>query len=316
MMSGSADKTRESKLPTQFAPAERALPAEITAQAERFRTVSPDTRAILDAVPDIVIMLNRYRQIIFANRSTLTLLDRDNGQLLGLRPGEALNCVHASATSGGCGTTAFCSQCGAVRAILNSQRGQADVQECRIIVRGSSDALDLRVWATPFQMGSESLTMFTIHDIRDEKRRRALERIFFHDVLNTAGAISAAVEILLDAKPGASQEIVQLLGVSADRLIEEIKAQRELLEIENHEFALMVQPIDVRQLLQSLAQTYSCHPVAEGRYIRLVPPDGPLDFLSDPRLVRRVLGNMLKCIGGYRARRHSHARLPARGRHD
>lgn len=182
MISWFSDKTQSEcgRLPTQFAPAERALPAEITAQAARFLAVSPDAHAILDAVPDSVIMLNRYRQIIFANRSTLTLLARDNQQVLGQRPGEALNCVHASETPGGCGTTTFCSTCGAVRAILKSQRGQADVQECRIIVRGSSDALDLRVWAVPYRMDREQLTILTIHDIRDEKRRRALERIFFH----------------------------------------------------------------------------------------------------------------------------------------
>jgi PAS domain-containing protein len=159
-------QTQPKPLPTQFAPAERALPQVVSAQAERFVAAAlPEMRAVLDAMPDAVVMLNRHRQIIFANRSTLTVLDRDNGQLLGLRPGEALNCVHAYESAGGCGTTTFCSTCGAVRAILKSQRGQADVQECRII---SSDALDLRVWTVPFQLDGEKLTIFTIHDIRYE----------------------------------------------------------------------------------------------------------------------------------------------------
>ncbi len=282
------------RLPTQFAPAERALLHEIIAQAEQFQATLPETHAILSALPDVVVVLNRQRQIIFANRSMLTLLERDSEQLLGLRPGEALDCIHASETPGGCGTTAFCSTCGAVRAILMSQRGQADVQECRIIVRGSSDALDLRVWATPYQMDGEHLTVFTLQDIRDEKRRRVLERIFFHDVLNTAGAISAAAEIIVDAGSEPPQEVVELLGVVTDRLVEEIKAQRDLLAAESYEYAVSLGPVNAHHLLRSLAQTYSQHPVAAGRSIKIVPPDEALGFLSDARLLRRVLGNMLK----------------------
>ena len=201
-----ATKAQSAPLPTQFAPAERALPDAVTAQAERFITSSHDLRTIIDAVPDVVVVLNRYRQIIFANRGTLTLLDRDNAEVLGLRPGEALNCIHAFEAAGGCGTTAFCSMCGAVRAILASQRGYADVQECRIAVRGSSDALDLRVWAVPYQSNGEKLTIFTVHNIQDEKRRRALERIFFHDVLNTAGAISFSTQLMPRVKPAEAEE--------------------------------------------------------------------------------------------------------------
>ncbi len=279
---------------TAFAPAERAHSELIAAQAGRFLAVSPEMRAILDAVPNPVVVLNRYRQIIFANRSTMALLERNNGQLLGLRPGEALNCVHAYETEGGCGTTAFCSTCGAVRAILTSQRGQTDVQECRIIVRGSSDALDLRVWAVPYQMDGENLTIFTIHDIRDEKRRRALERIFFHDVLNTAGAISASTEIILDSGVEKPAEILQMLGALAERLIEEIKSQRDLLSAENNELAINLAVVDAHDLLPSVADNYRQRPIAEGRTIQIAPIAEPLTLVSDPTLLRRVLSNMVK----------------------
>lgn len=281
-------------LPTQFAPAERAESQAVAALAERFATASPQMRAVLDAMPDAVVMLNRHRQIIFANRSTLNLLEQNNGQLLGLRPGEALNCIHAYETEGGCGTTAFCSTCGAVRAILKSQRGQADVQECRILVRGSNDALDLRVWAAPFQLDADKLTIFTIHDIRDEKRRRALERIFFHDVLNTAGAISASTELILDKTVEQPEELLQLLASLSERLIEEIRSQRDLLSAETNELAVNPTVVDAFDLLRALVDNYRQHPAAHDRTIRLAPAEERATLVSDSTLLRRVLGNMLK----------------------
>jgi len=287
-------QTRLASLPTEFAPAERALAQAVAAQAQRFADTLPETRAILDAMPDAVVMLNRHRQIIFANRSTLALLSGVNDQLLGLRPGEALRCIHADESAGGCGTTAFCSTCGAVRAILKSQRGEEDVQECRIIVRGSGDALDLRVWTVPFRLDDERLTIFTIHDIRDEKRRRALERIFFHDVLNTVGAISASTEIILDSGVEQSGDFLQLLGGLADRLAEEIKSQRDLLSAETNELAVHPTYVSAELLVHSLADTYRRRPSATDHAIQVVTPPPDAALTTDPALLRRVLGNMLK----------------------
>ncbi|MCX7671616.1 MAG: PAS domain-containing sensor histidine kinase [Anaerolineae bacterium] len=281
-------------LPTEFAPAERAQPHEVAAQATRFLETSADLQTILDAVPDVVLMLNRHRQIIFANRSTTFLLNRGFAEVLGLRPGEALNCIHAYESQGGCGTTAFCSTCGAVRAILASQRGLTDVQECRILVRDSSDALDLRVWAVPYQAGGEKLTIFTVQDIRDEKRRLALERIFFHDVLNTAGTISFALQLMTEMKADAMPDLPEMLTRLTDQLIEEIKSQRDLLSAENHELIVQPDVIDLRTFLPGVVETYRQHEVAQGRHIRLALPDEQPTFVSDPALLRRVLGNMLK----------------------
>ena len=44
-------------------------------------------------------------------------LDNDSS-ILGMRPGELLDCVHAKNDSGGCGTSEFCRVCGAVNAVL------------------------------------------------------------------------------------------------------------------------------------------------------------------------------------------------------
>ncbi|MBK8661763.1 MAG: hypothetical protein IPN18_08110 [Ignavibacteriales bacterium] len=75
---------------------------------------------------------------------------------------------------------------------------------CRNVKIPQSDgctALDLRVKSTQLNIDNENFTVFTVSDISNEKRRSALERIFFHDILNTAGGILGYTQILKDAEP-------------------------------------------------------------------------------------------------------------------
>jgi signal transduction histidine kinase len=281
-------------LPTQFAPAERASRAAILEQARQILSMAPSQRTILDAVPSLVLILNNHRQIVLANRSAQETVNRPEAELLGMRPGEALTCVHADEEDGGCGTTLFCSACGAVRAILASQRGLANAEECRIVRKGTAESLDLRVWATPLHLSDEIYTIFSVQDIGDEKRRRALERIFFHDILNTVAGVSASAQLIRNAHVDALQDIPQMLNALTDRLIDEILSQRQLLDAENSELALALGPIDIPDLLYSLVRTCSQRSIAQDRYLRVVQPESYLPLITDATLLRRVLDNMLK----------------------
>jgi len=106
---------------TYFAPAERATGREIRADHEKLRNV-PLIRQLLDSFPEPAMLLNPQRQIVLANDKLLVLLGADSDSVLGLRPGEMLNCIHAKEEEAGCGTSKFCSQCGAVNAIWESSR--------------------------------------------------------------------------------------------------------------------------------------------------------------------------------------------------
>ncbi len=60
------------------------------------------------AVNEIVLILNRQRQIVFCNEQFAKLLGCANrSDLYGMRPGEALGCIHAGGT-GGCGASPSC----------------------------------------------------------------------------------------------------------------------------------------------------------------------------------------------------------------
>jgi signal transduction histidine kinase len=239
------------------------------------------------------MILNQERQIVFANRAFLRVLGVDDlSSIRGLRPGEALDCLHAFERHEGCGTTEFCRTCGAVKAILASQQGTEDVQECRIIRRGDADVLDLRVWATPVTVGRETYTMFTAADISDEKRRAVLERIFLHDIVNTASAIVGCSEVLEDGSAEDLDKFVKRIQLLSVRLIEEVDAQRQLIAAESGKLSVNLSPIESVRLLEEMVGQYSGN--ARGRFIRISPASKNISFTSDRVLLRRVIGNLLK----------------------
>lgn len=97
------------KADTFFIPAERTPIEEIKIKAQNVLKEN-NIKDILDALPDTVAMLDENRQIIFANKLLLSLLGLNSDEnILGMRPGEALNCKHAYNNDNcpSCGTTEY-----------------------------------------------------------------------------------------------------------------------------------------------------------------------------------------------------------------
>lgn len=296
-------------LPTAFAPAERADAVTLAADA-RFFAEQPLLRQILAAVPEMFIVLNEQRQIVFANSALYRLLSSageaggepaveagdeigEEDSLIGLRPGEALDCQHAFDTPGGCGTTEFCRSCGALRAIINSLGGNDTVQDCRIL-RQDGSSLDLRVWATPLHVEGRTFSLFTVQDISHEKRRTVLERLFFHDILNTVTAIAGFSTLLNDASPNEIDGLREAISQLSGQLVEEVQAQQLIVAAEEGELALEPSPLNSRALLQEAVELARGHQSAAGRTLRVALTAQSVWFVSDKTLVRRVLMNLVR----------------------
>ncbi|MEI8245395.1 MAG: PAS domain-containing sensor histidine kinase [Lentisphaerota bacterium] len=277
---------------TNFASPDKASADELKAEIETFYSDGL-LNAILDAVPDLTLILNKYRQIVFANRAMLDYLgENDLLKIVGLRPGELLGCSHAKDVAG-CGTTEFCRVCGSVRAILNSQNNNKDVQECAITSCDGGKAFNFRVWTTPYERAGALYTIYMIRDIADEKFRALLEHVFFHDLTNTSSGIYG----LLSMVEGDAEKFKEYSGILlklSQQLLEEIGAQRDLVMAENNEIVPMDEATSSMQILKDVFDLYSNSSVAANKKLRLDQNSADIDFCSDKRLVRRVIGNMTK----------------------
>jgi hypothetical protein len=287
----------KSALSTLFAPAERVRSDEVRSQCEKLagnRLIG----TLLDSFPEPAMILNRERQIVLANDKLAAVLNRPAESLLGLRPGQALDCVHSKEGPAGCGTThSSCQFCGALRAFVDGQRtAQPDVEECRIqrTVGGATAALDLRVWATPLVVDGESFTVFAIHDTTDEKRRQVLERVFFHDVLNTAWALREMADFLPEFPDEEAARVRQRVRELAEEMLEEIQSQRDLTAAEGGDLTVRPKMLDAGQLVKRICSVYRPRAALEGKTVAFSEGAEPVMLQSDERLLARVLGNLIK----------------------
>ncbi len=280
---------------TEFAPPRRASQEAVQSQAGLILKQKL-LEQLFGAVSEAVVILNEQRQIVFFNeRFTELIGGAGPNSTLGLRPGEALACVNANRCAGGCGTSEFCVTCGAVNAILTSLSGQRGVSECSIL-RGpdGADAMDLLVRASPLEMDGQKLSIVALMDISHEKRRRNLERVFFHDVMNTVAGVRLFSELLAKAKPDRASQLTKDLARCVARLTEELNAQRSLMSAEHNELPVRPSDIGSRSLIEELVGHYPQYESLRGCNLTLADDAEEVRFQTDNIILSRVLVNMIK----------------------
>lgn len=287
--------TRENRnIPTQFAPAERASEAKLKKQISLFNT-NDLMNHILNSIPLNVTVLNSNRQIVFTNNNFTEYLGIEKKDLVyGSRVGEAVNCIHATEAEGGCGTTEFCSTCGAVHAIINSLGGKESAKECRITVQ-QGDSIDLMVWGKPIKVEGDNFSIFSFVDIGDAKRRHALERIFFHDVLNTAGSLRSFLELSNDPDYSDDrEEFIKYAYEISENLVEEILEQKDLVAAENGELAVNYSSVDTAELLNNIQHQFSTSDKFKHCSIIISNDCDKVKIETDKVILRRILANLVK----------------------
>ncbi len=278
------------------------LPRErVVRQAEELARNSA-LQGIFQLLPYLVLVLNKQRQIIYSNNGLLQVLGIvPLHERLGCRPGEMLRCIHSCKTPGGCGTTAYCTVCGANTAILEVQQtGQPVYRECLLTISADgqhTESHELSVHAMPAGQSNPDAILFMIRDISEEKRKKVLEQLFLHDLLNSAGAARGFMELthMTEDLP----QLQELCGCAKDAvevIIGEIENHRDLIHAEKGELDVSPEPVHLNGLIRAVAD--SVQNAAEHAVDIRLDCEEKLVVVSDPILLRRVVNNMVKNAAG------------------
>lgn len=136
---------------------------------------------IANAMPVGVLVLNAQRQAVFTNEHFRKIANAHTiDEILGKRPGDILLCANAHLEDHGCGSSLFCKNCGAMRAIISSLSGDPGLEESYLERQVGHEPLQLRVKTTPVERDGEQFTIFAIEDISVEKERDVLLQTLKH----------------------------------------------------------------------------------------------------------------------------------------
>jgi len=277
-------------------PLKRANKNELNLQTRAARKSSM-IKGILEAVEDPIFVLNSDRQVLLANKNALkTLSLKSDSEAVGKRPGELFECIHSNEAPGGCGGSKACLDCGALQAVLSARRNKrAETRECLLTFRRKNErkAAEFRVRAVPFQIGQHELTTVLFKDISSEKRREALEKIFFHDVLNTIGGLKGWSETFLMKKGLTREKAAERLMALSDILAREILDQKMFLEAERGDLIPRFCSCRISEVYDIIRSVITENSFSKNKTLKFLSNGNNQMIITDPNLLGRVMVNLV-----------------------
>jgi len=250
--------------------------------------------SILDKIPTLVLILNQKREIVFSNKAFQALLENGSIEsILGMKPGDVLGCSLSQAGPDGCGTAKGCRTCGALKSVKIAIDGDTGSEECTIKA-GPTSMMHLKVTSEIIQFGDKDFILYSMQDISQEKKKALLERIFYHDILNSAHNINSMAELISDNEAiGNREEYLGLLTKSTNELIDEINTQRILSNGNNANYISNPVSINSFHFYKDLKSEFES--LADGGLIiSLDKRSENFNFSADKVLLKRVVTNMMK----------------------
>jgi hypothetical protein len=283
---------------SQLAPALRNSIADILDQHDLIASQKLFSE-IFGAIAGISAVVNKNRQIVYANGPFLEFLGLKSLEpVLGRRPGEIIACVRSEDGLSGCGTSVACRYCGAVNAILESQEtNNKSVKETSIssVIDGLHKSWDLKVTSTPVTLGGEEYYVLSLQDISYEKRLAALEKIFFHDLLNIASGLNGLLSLIKEGiDPDEIQDLVNKSEEASRDIIEEINMYRQLRAAEEGDIQIKPEQLNSVEFLGSVIRVISSHEVGQNKQVLLAENSYDTIFVTDRILLQRIIINLLK----------------------
>ncbi len=127
-------------------------------------------KAILDAMPSPVFVVDEDVRIVEFNRAAAPLLEQNPEVALKLRAGEALHCLHSTDSRLGCGRGPFCRTCVIRTSVANSLNGQTVSRRAlkMELVRGRSvREHHVLVTTAPFRYADQDYVLMILEDVSE-----------------------------------------------------------------------------------------------------------------------------------------------------
>ena len=245
-------------------------------------------RELLHDAPNVIMILNKHRRVIYLNRNPVDTADSKDNRPTGQKAGECLGCIHADRGELGCSSSEFCKVCGFNAAITASEKGNVAENECNISLKNGT-SLTLSVYTKPFYFNNEQFIFCALENISEKKRRQMLENIFLHDILNTAAVLKGLSEAYEEMP---AKKIRLMLREVAENITEEIQSYKLISNAETQTLEINYEQVNLEGIIREVVKSMRSIQKFSNRTIEIICDEG--NIFTERTLLRRVLINMLK----------------------
>lgn len=246
---------------------------------------------LINSLPIAVLLLNKYRQILFLNKVLLGLLSEKNISL-GLRPGELLGCVHCQDTIKGCGESYHCRYCNAVRTIRESMLKKIQItREAKIYsdLNNPDDAYELTITSSPFSYNNLDLIVVSLEDISKRNKITSINNLFFNKLIEKSSDLESTLENIRSKSKPNDNSIFKSKQLSHE-MISELIDQQIYFKALNKNLQTRVEFISSTELLKA------CQPLNLYSKFTIDIKSESIKFESDYLILSRVLNNTIKFL--------------------
>jgi PAS domain S-box-containing protein len=233
-------------------------------------------RLLFSNVPLGILHFDSNGKITTCNDNFISIIDLEKDKIIG----ESLTDVIDS---------------NLVSAIENALSGTVGHYEGDIISKNSGKITPVRVNFAPIIL-DDGIINGGVGLLEDISERKQIERIFFHDIINTAGNLNNFIE-LIDPESIKNQETRQYLEIVAsisNRIVDEIRTHKHLLTSDISKINLRLTEIGSLDFFESICNYFNRADLLSTKTISISPESKNVLFESDETVLGRVLNNMLK----------------------
>lgn len=277
----------------------QAQPAEAIERAQQVFLNSKHNCPILENLPIASVILNKFRQIIWANKMFSQLGNMDVVELIaGLRPGIAFQCINTETGTKECGTTENCAGCGFLNSLYVSySESTQNVSEVSLVIMKEfkETAIDFEITTQNYIIDNEVFLLVFLKDISDRKRREHYERMLNHSLINKVGSVKGLMDVMdLKIDQERRNQIWKIITRSTKELFEEIQFQNKLNQAETGDLSIITERIESSTLLNATTANLKGQADFSQVTVQITEESEDFDLITDVVILKRILFNLTK----------------------
>lgn len=254
---------------------------------------------ILKEFPLVTAIIDSEKKLVYSNNSILKQLNVNSfEEILGLKEGDKISCEYPDNNPEICNTLEQCKFCNVIHAVSGCLINNIEIEE-ECIIKTGENVTDYDCYyilkVSPYKIDNKQYLIIALNNVSREKKIADLESIFYHDIINSAGNLLGIIDLLKEIDDiDKHKEFIELAHATSQELIDNFMAQKQLLSAENKKLEVEYEMVITDVLFSELLMEVSNHPVAKNHILKISENSMHVSFSTDPRILKRVLLNMLK----------------------